>query len=170
VRLVQVAYHLRSMSLYSKLGFEVREPLACLQGPALGLNIPGCEVRAASRADLEACNRVCFCVHGHERGGELADAIDRGTAQVVLRAGRITGYTTGVAFFSHTVCETTDDLKALIGAADAFGGPGFLAPLRNGELMRWCLGHGLRVVQPMTLMSIGLYNEPAGAWLPSILY
>jgi hypothetical protein len=26
------------------------------------------------------------------------------------------------------------------------------------------------VVEPMTLMSIGLYNEPAGAWLPSILF
>jgi hypothetical protein len=27
-----------------------------------------------------------------------------------------------------------------------------------------------QVVQPMTLMSIGLYNEPAGAWFPSILF
>jgi hypothetical protein len=26
------------------------------------------------------------------------------------------------------------------------------------------------VVQPLTLMSLGLYNEPAGAFLPSILY
>jgi len=25
-------------------------------------------------------------------------------------------------------------------------------------------------VQPMTLMSLGLYNEPTGAFLPSILY
>ena len=29
---------------------------------------------------------------------------------------------------------------------------------------------GLRVVQPMTLMSMGLYNEPKGAFLPSVLY
>jgi len=28
----------------------------------------------------------------------------------------------------------------------------------------------LRVVQPNTLMSMGLYNEPSGAWIPSILY
>jgi hypothetical protein len=40
---------------------------------------------------------------------------------------------------------------------------------RNG-LYRWCLAHGLRVVQVMTLMTLGLYNEPAGAYLPSILY
>jgi len=61
-------------------------------------------------------------------------------------------------------------MKALIGAAPAFLGPGFLLPTRNAELFRWCLDHGLRVVQPMTLMSVGLYNEPAGAFLPSVLY
>ena len=32
VRLVQAAYHSRSLSLYTKLGFVVREPLAVLQG------------------------------------------------------------------------------------------------------------------------------------------
>jgi hypothetical protein len=26
------------------------------------------------------------------------------------------------------------------------------------------------VAEPMTLMTLGLYNEPAGAYLPSILY
>jgi hypothetical protein len=30
--------------------------------------------------------------------------------------------------------------------------------------------HGMRLVQQANLMSIGLYNEPAGAWLPSIVY
>jgi hypothetical protein len=29
---------------------------------------------------------------------------------------------------------------------------------------------GLRLVKQQTLMTIGLYNEPSGAWLPSILY
>jgi len=27
-----------------------------------------------------------------------------------------------------------------------------------------------KVVQVMTLMTLGLYNEPAGAYLPSVLY
>ena len=49
-------------------------------------------------------------------------------------------------------------------------GPGILVPTRNGELFRWCLANGLRLVQQMTLMTIGLYNEPAGAYLPSIIY
>lgn len=40
----------------------------------------------------------------------------------------------------------------------------------DGALFQWCLEHDLQVVQPMTLMTVGLYNEPAGAYLPSILY
>ena len=61
-------------------------------------------------------------------------------------------------------------MKALISAAGTFAGTGFLLPTRNGELLRWCLANGLRVVQPMTLMSKGLYSEPAGVFLPSIIY
>jgi GNAT superfamily N-acetyltransferase len=170
VRLVQAAYHRRSLALYAKLGYEIREPLACLQGAPIREEVPGCRVRAAVAADAPACNRVCFAVHGHARAGELDDAIADGAARVVERAGRVTGYATIVGFFGHAVGETNDDLKALIGAAEAFPGPGLLAPLRNGALMRWCLGKGLRIVMTTTLMSVGLYNEPAGAWLPSILY
>jgi predicted N-acetyltransferase YhbS len=170
VRLVQAAYHNRSLSLYTKLGFVVSEPLSLMQGQPLALQIPGYIVRPATVADLNACNQVCLRVHGHDRGGELLDTIRRGTATVVEHSGRITGYATSVAFFGHAVGETNEDLEALIGAAPAFLGPGFLLPTRNGELFRWCLEHGLRVVQPMTLMSIGLYNEPAGAFLASIFY
>ncbi len=47
VRLVQAAYHGRSLSLYTKLGFDAREPLSNLQGPAIGERIPGYAVRAA---------------------------------------------------------------------------------------------------------------------------
>src|SRR5688572_21901811 len=47
VRLVQAAYHGRSLSLYTKLGYAVREPLACMNGPALRLTVPGCSVRPA---------------------------------------------------------------------------------------------------------------------------
>ena len=62
------------------------------------------------------------------------------------------------------------DLQALIASAESFAGPGILVPSRNSVLLRWCLANGLRVVQPMTLMSTGLYNDPAGAWLPSVLF
>jgi len=170
VRLVQSAYHCRSLSLYAKLGFDVREPLANLQGPALGLEIPGYTVRRAEASDLEACNRLCRRIHGHDRAGELAGAIEQAAATVVEHDGRITGYATGIGFMTHAVGEGSADLKALIGAAKEFSGPGFLLPTRNTELLRWCLEKGLRMNQTMTLMSWGLYNEPAGAFLPSILY
>jgi hypothetical protein len=59
---------------------------------------------------------------------------------------------------------------ALIGAAPEFPGPGFIVPTRNHEVFAWCLARGLKLVMQLTLMTIGLYNEPAGAYLPSILY
>jgi len=170
VRLVQTAFHNRSLALYTKLGFDPREPLSCMQGPPLRLGIPGYAVRAATAADLAACSELCLRVHGHTREGEVRDAIQQGTATVVEHDGRVTGYTTALAFFGHTVGESNTDLKALIGAAAGFGGSGFLLPTRNADLLRWCLNHGLHIVQPMTLMSLGLYNEPRGAFLPSIAF
>ena len=170
VRLIQAAFHTRSLSLYAKLGYDVREHLACMQGKPLGISIEDHVVRPAAEADLEACTRLCRQVNGHDRAGEVRDAIARGSATVVEHDARITGYATIIGFFGHAVSETNEDVKALIGAAKEFAGPGFLLPTRNGELFRWCLGKGLRVAQPMTLMSRGLYNEPAGAFLPSILY
>ncbi|NEP18037.1 MAG: GNAT family N-acetyltransferase [Leptolyngbya sp. SIO4C1] len=170
VRLVQAAFHNRSLSLYTKLGFDVQEPLANLQGQPLNLNIPGYLVRAATEADLAACSRLCQQVHGFDRAQELRQAIQQGTATVVEHCDRITGYATVIGFFGHAVGATNEDIKALIGAAQTFAGPGFLMPTRNSQLFRWCLEHGLRVVQPMTLMSLGLYNPPQGAFLPSILF
>jgi GNAT superfamily N-acetyltransferase len=170
VRLVQAAFHNRSLSLYTKLGYDVREPLACMNGPVLNRKLPGGDVRPATPADLTACNQLCTRIHGYDRGGELSDAIQQGTATVVVRQGRITGYATIIGFFGHAVGETNDDLKALIAAAPAIAGSGFLLPTRNSELFRWCLANGLRVVQPLTLMSRGEYKEPAGVFLPSITY
>jgi hypothetical protein len=170
IRLVQAAFHNRSLSLYTKIGFDPREPLSCMQGPRLNVRIPGYTVRPATPADLPACSDVCRRVHGHARDGEVRDAIQQRSATVVEHAGRLTGYATAFAFFGHAVGETNLDLKALIGAAPAFLGPGFLLPTRNADLLRWCLQYGLRIVQPMTLMSMGLYNDPQGAFLPSIAY
>jgi GNAT superfamily N-acetyltransferase len=169
-RLVQAAFHNRSLSLYARLGFDVREPLSCMQGRTLQRAVPGCIVRPAQSSDLDACNTLSRQVHGFDRGVDLAEAIDHATARVAEREGRITGYTTDLAFFGHSTAETNLDLQALIASAESFGGPGILVPSRNNALFRWCLSNGLRVVEPMTLMSIGLYNEPAGAWLPSILF
>jgi GNAT superfamily N-acetyltransferase len=170
VRLVQAAFHNRSLSLYASLGFDIREPLSCMQGRTVERSVPGCLVRVAQLTDLHACNTLSRQVHGFDRGEELAEAVQQRSAMVVERAGRITGYVSSLAFFGHATAESNIDLQALICSADSFGGPGILVPSRNNPLFRWCLANGLRVVQPMTLMTSGLYNDPAGAWLPSILF
>ena len=170
VRLVQAAFHNRSLSLYTRLGFDVRDPLACLLGRTIERSVPGCTVRPAQIADLEACNQLAGRVHGFDRGTELAEAIGQNTALVVERDDRITGYATAMAFFGHATGETNLDMQALIASVDSFAGPGILVPTRNSELLRWCLRNGLQIVQPMNLMSLGLYNEPVGAWLPSVLF
>jgi predicted N-acetyltransferase YhbS len=170
MRLVQAAFHNRSLALYTSLGFDIREPLSCLQGRTTQRQLPGCSVRPAQSSDLAACNALAMQVHGFDRANELADGIHSGSALVVERGGRITGYASSLAFFGHTTAETNLDLQALIASADSFGGPGILLPSRNTSLLRWCLSYGLRIVQPMTLLSFGLYNQPDGAWLPSISF
>ena len=170
VRLVQVAYHNRSFSLYAKLGFEIREPLSVMIGPLIKESIPGYPVRAATDADVAACDRLHFAAHGHERGRELRDAIKAETANVVEHLGRITGYATAIGYGGYAVGESNNELKALISAATEFAGCGPLIPSRNGELLRWCYSKGLRLMQLNTLMSVGLYNEPRFPFIPSILY
>jgi len=169
-RLVQTAYHSRSLALYTMLGFTVREPLSVLQGTLGGPRIGELTVRPARVQDSDACADVCLAIHGHDRAAERAAAIDVGTASVVERGGQIVGYATGFGYGWHAVAEDNAALIALLQSAGAFMGLGILVPSRNGELLRWCLQHGMRLVQQANLMSVGLYNEPAGAWLPSIVY
>lgn len=130
IRLVQTAYHNRSLCLYTRLGFVTREPLSVLQGSPMGLDFPGYEVRPATHADLTVCNVLHRYVHGFDRGHELSDAIRYEKARVVEHLGRITGYATDIGFFAHAVGETNQDLKALIGAAQSYPGPGFLVPTK----------------------------------------
>ncbi len=170
VRLVQAAFHSRSLSLYASLGFDVCEPLAVMQGRSRERSIPGCTVRPATAADLPACNVLSHRIHGFDRGTELAQAISQGGSLVVERTGRITAYASHLAFFGHATAESNQDLQALLCSVESFAGPGILVPSRNAGLFRWCLANGLRVIEPMTLMSMGLYNQPAGAFLPSVLF
>ena len=170
VRLVQTAYHARSLALYAKLGFAVREPLSVLQGAPLQRSTPGLDVRPARPDDVSACDAVCRRVHGHDRSAELRAAIAAGSARIVERRDRISGYATGFGYGWHAVAESNEDLQALIASAEALISLGILVPSRNAPLLGWCLHNGLRLVQQSTLMTVGLYNQPQGAYLPSIVY
>ena len=169
VRLVQAAYHNRSLSLYAKLGFVVREPLACMQGQPIRRLSPAI-ASAPPWPRPRTCNELCLRVHGHDRAGELNEAIQQGTAVVAESDGCIKSLRLLNRIFRPRSRRDESDLQALLAEATEFQGPGILVPTRNAGLFRWCLENGLRVVQPMTLMTSGLYNEPVGAYLPSILF
>jgi GNAT superfamily N-acetyltransferase len=111
IRLVQAAYNNRSLCLYTRLGFQTRAPLSVMQGPPLHIHFPGYNVRAATRADIDACNQLCRKVHGFNRGGELSDAISANTAVVVEHLGGITGYATAIGFFAHASPKAIKTLR-----------------------------------------------------------
>jgi GNAT superfamily N-acetyltransferase len=168
-QIIQVGYHHRSLCLYAKSGFIASELLSTMTGKPIKIGSPSRTVRKATDSDAHDCNALCKKVHGFDREQEVTYAIARGTATVVESHGRITGYSTGVGFVGHGVGETNGDLKALIASADSIAGPGILIPTGNGELFRWCLDNGLRVVQQMTLMDTHPSGAANGVYWPGIL-
>jgi predicted N-acetyltransferase YhbS len=171
VRLVQSPSHLRSLALYTKLGFAVREPLVLMQNPPSKTpQTAGLVVRRATKEDLPSCNGLCLQNHGFSREFELRSAIEQQAAVLVERAGKIVGYAAGIGFRGHAVAETVEDLQAAICAAPKLPGPGFFVPTRQTELLRWLLESGSKGLWPATLMTMGPYQQPGGVFLPSIAY
>jgi len=173
IRLLQDAFHMRSLALYESLGFDVKEPVAVVTGTPRNDPLPGFEVRPLEEGDLDGCEKLCEKVHGYARTNELRDARQAFTPFVALRDGEVVAYASAVSFWpmNHGVARTEDDLKGLLlGASGAVEEPlAFLVPLRSG-IFRWSLEQGLRLVKPMNLMALGEYREPQGAWFPSVLY
>ena len=170
IRLNTASHHARSQSLYTKMGFKIQEPIMVLQGPPINNFFSAHHVRKATLSDIKSMNHLCRITHGHDRMLEVLDAIAQGQATLVEREGRITGYSTGVSFFGHSVGETNSDIKALIASTSEYRGVGFLLPANNYELLNWSLEHGLKIIITMNYMTIGLYNTPQGPFLPSVLY
>jgi hypothetical protein len=163
------------MALYASLGFAAREPVVRVTGSLRGGASTDHEVRPMEAADLDACERLGSGVHGFARSGELGDALAMPMLEpfVALRGGRVVAYASSVVVWqlAHGVGETEADLTALLsGAGAAAGTVDLLLPIREASLFRWCLARGLRVVKPMTLMTLGEYHEPRGAWFPSVAY
>jgi predicted N-acetyltransferase YhbS len=173
VRLLQDAFHMRSLALYESLGFDVKEPVAVVTGKPRSGPAAGVEVRPLEAADLEDCEALCKKVHGFERTGELRELSQVFAAFVAERDGRVVAYASSITFWplNHGVAESDRDMQALLlGAAAALDDPiAFLVPLRS-DLFRWSLEEGLRLVKPMNLMALGEYQEPRGSWFPSVLY
>ena len=73
VRLLQATYHNRSLCLYTKLGFDTRALLSTVQGPALNLAVPECDVRPTRRTGR--------CREGRDGERGRAGGSDRGVCQ-----------------------------------------------------------------------------------------
>lgn len=126
-------------------------------------------VRPLASTDLKACSELCSRVHGWSREEELKSLPHLGVQPFVAeRDGRITAYCSAPTFWplNHGVAETDLDLRDLLsGVGQTLS---FLIPIRQAALFTWCLKSGLRVQKPMNLMTRGEYQEPQGAWLPSV--
>jgi predicted N-acetyltransferase YhbS len=173
IRLLQDAFHMRSLALYESLGFDVKEPVAVMTGKPRSGPVEAVDVRRLEEGDLDDCGALCTQVHGFPRTNELRDATHAFTPFVARRDGRVVAYTSTATFWpmNHGVASSDEDMQALLlGAAAAADDPlALLVPLRS-DLFRWGLQEGLRLVKPMNLMALGEYREPAGSWFPNVLY
>ena len=173
IRLLQDGFHMRSLSLYTSLGFEVTAACVLMTGRPREEARDGVEVRPLTEDDLAECEELCKRVHGFERTGSLRDAIQAFNPVAAVRDGRIVAYSASPTFWpmAYGVAETDDDMTALLpGAASLTEDPlALLVPLKS-PLFRWCLANGLRAVKPMNVMARGEYQEERGAWYPSVLY
>jgi len=174
VRLVQESFHMRSLSLYTTLHFDVKEPLLLMGGKTRSEPLTEVRVRPLELEDVEECGTVYRRVHKFERSGEVRDAVTALKPFVAVRNGRVVAYSTepSNALVGHAVAAGNDEMKALLmGVSRLQSEPlSIFVPIRNSELFRWCSSEGLKSVSPMNLMSIGEYQEPRGSWLPSVIY
>ena len=173
IRLLQDSFNAASLSLYASLGFDVKEPVVVIEGAVKG-DVPSeFEVRPIREDDYESCAELCRSVHGFDRINELKHSPPMPRPFVALRDGRITAYISTPQFWAinHGVAETERDMHALLlGAGNQCEQLSFLLPTRQTELFRWLLKQGMKVIKPMTLMSMGEYHEPRGCYLPSVGY
>jgi GNAT superfamily N-acetyltransferase len=174
IRLVQDSFNTGSLSLYASLGFDVREPMVLIEGALKGEVPAGVEVRTIREEDYEACAELCRSVLGVDRLNELRQTPPMPSPFVALRNGRLTAYISAPELWAlnHAVAETEDDMRAvLIGAGNQCTKPfSLILPTRQTALFRWCLNNRMRVIKPLTLMSMGEYQKLRGCYLPSVGY
>jgi predicted N-acetyltransferase YhbS len=176
IRLVQDAFNTLSMSLYTSLGFDPKEPLALMRGQPRDRFDNSGEVRLVTDNDIEPCAALCKRVHGFDRASELRDATKMFGSLLLQRNGRVVAYAAApkLWFANHGVAETQADMRdLLLGAGDITTSEqplALLVPIRQAGLFRWLLRQGLRILKPMTLMSMGEYRDPHHCFFPSVAY
>lgn len=174
VRLVQEAFNMQSLALYGAVGFAVKEFLVLMTGTPRSEPLPGYEVRRMQSADIAECELLHVRAHGFARTNELKDRLMTGSPLVALRSGQVRAYVALPTAWlgSHGVAESDHDMQALLlGAAQIEKAPlSFLLPTRFANFFGWCLAEGFRAVKPMTLMSMGEYNDLQRIYFTSVSY
>lgn len=178
IRLLQESFNLRSLALYTSLGFTAVEPLVLMEIDPAEADDPS--VRRLNADDLQACEVLCRRILKVSRKNELAFMIRHGEVGGFIphgrfRSGKLAAYLIP-GFVGHGVGESADDLLAIaVHAARHVPSHArrLFIPIRNGELFRKALKLKMRGLKPMTLMAMGPYVPPetgTSAWTPSITY
>ncbi|MBT8417273.1 MAG: GNAT family N-acetyltransferase, partial [Silicimonas sp.] len=174
VRLLQDTFNLKSLALYTTLGFRTRDPYVVVKGRLK--DAPRLErvVRPMEPRDLPAVAALSNDLTGFPRRGDVQRALSEGSPYVVLHEKRLTGYATDLRSWAsgHAVAASEDDFRALVlGANELDTRPlHFLFPTRQSPLFRWLLSQGMRAEKQMLMMTRGSYREPEGVYLPSVFY
>ena len=171
VRLVQEAVNTASLSLYSSLGFAVREPLGNMIIQPSTISEPN--VRLAKTEDLPQLGELGERLYGVNRSRELALWLSLDFKVLIReRQGKAVGYFMP-SKLGHGATDSIEDLLALIGEAGRVvpaESASFLCPLRNSELFRCALRAGHRLLKVLNYMTRGKYQPPEGVWTPSYSY
>ncbi|MBI2486599.1 MAG: GNAT family N-acetyltransferase [Deltaproteobacteria bacterium] len=158
VRLLQDSFNMASLSLYSSLGFDVKETVVLMQ--AAPTTKPDDSVRLVMETDLPTVEELSKRIYKVSRRNEVAATALYGfPAFLRAREGRIAGYLIP-GFFGHGVSETEEDALVLIGESARRLPPEFarfFCPLREANLYLNALKAGHRAIKVMNLMAMGPY-------------
>jgi ribosomal protein S18 acetylase RimI-like enzyme len=177
IRLLQDAYNMTSFSLYSRLGFEVKDLLAGLRGRLPESEQLSQRVREARSADAPSMDELCEGVLGVSRRNETEVMARFAPPLVAERDDRIAGYLCrvplpSVTLLGHAVAEDQATMRDLIAAAARASATeiSFELPTSQPETLRWALRSGLALRVLESLMVRGEYQPPSGVFLPSAWY
>jgi len=178
IRLIQDAFNTTSLSLYTVLGFALREHVVVLHGRFRPESddekkeFEGISVRLFQKEDIDQMCELCVRIHGHSRRSQLEAMVypPYHNPFVAIENGEIVAYLTTPSVNCHAVAVSNKHLKALLirSAAQVPEAAEFQLPARNHEVFQWCLSKGLRTKSTRNLMSLGFYQEPKGAWIPDL--
>jgi predicted N-acetyltransferase YhbS len=175
VRLMQDAFNMTSFALYSSLGFKVRENLIWVTGKTINTNeSSSIEVKPLTINDINECNKLCVKVLGFSRHRELLQAANNTGAYIAMSQGKIVAYATQLIHWAsnHAVAENAQAMCDLLAKASfLLDKPlSFLLPIRQTEVLNWCLVQKLKLMTPRNQMSLGPYQAVQGCYLPSVGY